>query len=731
LLLAALIWLLTAVSGMAQAIAADDRPVAVSAASGVTIILRGNESPAAIQRVLDGAQKSGKPVTVRIDETPPAVGGAAAEGVVAETARAFFMQSLVAGIRTAQRGLAETTALSDAIRTAAAAMTNAPDGPAAFGLLALVLAIGLAAGFICWLLMRSWSNVAVPADATLLPRTAAATRRAVADVMILLVYLLGAGLAADVLIPDQDILHHAVHTLFLRAIFDAGVHLIVTRFLLWPLNDGRPLLPMARARRHMTVIGTYAIYLALLVGSAAFLATINSDRAAIAGWTALHGTIVTLMKIWWFWDARADIADLVREGQTAEALPLWRRVLANTLPALFILSAILIWVIGRILSASGAGVGAGVNVAITQVVIVLAPLAIFGLARVAREWAAQPTNDPWGKARRALAESGTAAIVAIAIIAYLARAWSNVVLDQAAPDISLILQKIATVGVVVIGGLVFWNVARTFIDAFVPKPRIAQPGEDDVPEGLVQSRLSTVLPVMRGVVLGAIIAVTVLLVLSRLNVDIAPLLAGFGILGLAFSFGSQALVRDIVSGIFFLAEDAFRVGEYIDTGKLKGTVEKITLRSVQLRHQSGQVHVVPYGQISSVSNASRDWATVRFNIRLDQNSDLETVRKTIKRTGLAMMEDPEIGDQFILPLKLQGLVDIADGAMVVRLKFTAKPINTSLLQREGLKRVYKALTEAGIHFFAPAVTVRGGQGSLASDAAAATRVLHPATAAAS
>jgi small-conductance mechanosensitive channel len=201
-------------------------------------------------------------------------------------------------------------------------------------------------------------------------------------------------------------------------------------------------------------------------------------------------------------------------------------------------------------------------------------------------------------------------------------------------------------------------------------------------------------------------------------VDVGPLLAGFGILGLAISFGSQALVRDIVSGIFFMVEDAFRVGEYIDTGRLKGTVEKISLRSLQLRHSSGLIHTVPFGQISAVTNGSRDWATVKFNIRLDHTADIEKARKTIKKLGLAMSEDSEIGQGFISPLKLQGVNEITDSAIVLRLKFTAKPAQSSVLQREALRRVYEALTSAGVPFASNVVTVKGAQSPESLPAAA-------------
>ena len=155
---------------------------------------------------------------------------------------------------------------------------------------------------------------------------------------------------------------------------------------------------------------------------------------------------------------------------------------------------------------------------------------------------------------------------------------------------------------------------------------------------------------MRSAVLGVVIGVTALIVLSTLGVNIGPLLAGFGVVGLAISFGSQALVRDIMSGIFFMADDAFRVGEYVDTGRLKGTVEKITVRSVQLRHQSGLVHTIPFGQLQAITNASRDWATVKFNIRLERGIDLDQARRIIKRVGQEMLNDTELSPEIILPL---------------------------------------------------------------------------------
>ena len=144
-------------------------------------------------------------------------------------------------------------------------------------------------------------------------------------------------------------------------------------------------------------------------------------------------------------------------------------------------------------------------------------------------------------------------------------------------------------------------------------------------------------------------------------------------LGLAVSFGSQSLVRDIVSGIFFLAEDSFRVGEYIDGSKVKGTVEGFSVRSIRLRHQNGQLNIVPFGQLTHITNFSRDWTTVKFNLAFAPNTDVELLRKTVKKIGLDMMNEPQFQKELLQPLKMQGLVDIKDGSLIVRFKFTAKP----------------------------------------------------------
>ena len=257
---------------------------------------------------------------------------------------------------------------------------------------------------------------------------------------------------------------------------------------------------------------------------------------------------------------------------------------------------------------------------------------------------------------------------------------------------------------------VAWRIMKYRMDRYIADNPLPTAGfdpaaDDDAPAAA--SRLRTIMPVLR-ITIGITVAVLGgLLVLSELGINITPLIAGFSVLGLAVSFGSQSLVRDIVSGVFFLAEDSFRVGEYIDGSKVKGTVEGFSVRSIRLRHQNGQLHIVPFGQLAHITNFSRDWTTVKFNLSFALNTDIELLRKTVKKIGLDMMNEPQFQKELIQPPKMQGIVDIKDGSLIVRFKFTARPKNPSLIQRTVIRRLYDTLPPLGIEFARPPYAALG------------------------
>lgn len=278
---------------------------------------------------------------------------------------------------------------------------------------------------------------------------------------------------------------------------------------------------------------------------------------------------------------------------------------------------------------------------------------------------------------------------------------------------------VTALGVLVVG-YVAYELLRAWTQAkFGPHHGGATtlPGDDQV--ATPTTRLASVLPVLQGVLGALIIAIAILLALSHLGINVAPLIAGAGIFGLAISFGSQALVRDIVAGLFYMLDDAFRVGEYIAAGNYKGTVERIALRSVRVRHQNGQIHTLPYGQLGAVTNFSRDYATIKFNLRLARDTDLDKVRKLAKKIGQELLDHPELGGEFIAPLKMQGIADIQENALVCRFKFTVRPAKPTLAQREATKRLYLAFIEQGIVFASNAILVQSSPDSPAIMSAAA------------
>jgi small-conductance mechanosensitive channel len=219
------------------------------------------------------------------------------------------------------------------------------------------------------------------------------------------------------------------------------------------------------------------------------------------------------------------------------------------------------------------------------------------------------------------------------------------------------------------------------------------------------TRARTLRPLLRKFTLGVLVVIWVMIALSAVGIDIGPLLAGAGVVGIALGFGAQTLVRDVVSGIFFLLDDAFRVGEYVEAGSLKGTVEAISIRSLRLRHHRGAVHTVPYGELKSLTNHSRDWVIVKLEFLVTYDTDVDAVRKLIKRIGQEMLEDPELGPNLIETLKSQGINQLADHGLLVRAKFTARPGEQFVIKRDALQRIKGAFDAAGVKFAYPTVTI--------------------------
>jgi small-conductance mechanosensitive channel len=280
---------------------------------------------------------------------------------------------------------------------------------------------------------------------------------------------------------------------------------------------------------------------------------------------------------------------------------------------------------------------------------------------------------------------GLGALVLEAPLASLAAAESPLV------RLTLRLLGVATLALLT---HVVWITLRTAIDQRLS--RVPPPGTHRGPDA--SSRLLTLLPLLRVTAAVLLLVMLVLTSLWALGLEITPLLAGAGVVGIALGFGAQALVRDVIAGVFYLAEDAFRVGEYIEAGgNAKGAVERITLRTVALRHHNGPLHFVPYGALGTVRNTSRDWVIEKFNLPLPIDADSEKVRKLIKKVGEDLMKDEEIGHLLIEPLKGK-LYRIDPGVKIFRCKFRTAPGNQFDVRAQAYKRIEAALKGIGVSF---------------------------------
>lgn len=237
-----------------------------------------------------------------------------------------------------------------------------------------------------------------------------------------------------------------------------------------------------------------------------------------------------------------------------------------------------------------------------------------------------------------------------------------------------------------------WTWAKTSIDQRLADYKPPEGPQAPGPE----ARMATLLPLLRMILLVTLVVMVGLSVLSSAGVNIAPLIAGAGVLGVAIGFGAQSLVKDIVSGIFFLIDDAFRVGEYIEIGNLRGVVESMSVRSLRVRHHRGAVHTIPFGELASLTNYSRDWVIMKMEFRVPFDTDIKLVKKLVKRIGAEMLEDPLYKEGFLEPLKSQGVRRMEEFNMVVGVKFMAKPGEQWVIRRDAYQKIVDAFEANGI-----------------------------------
>jgi len=227
----------------------------------------------------------------------------------------------------------------------------------------------------------------------------------------------------------------------------------------------------------------------------------------------------------------------------------------------------------------------------------------------------------------------------------------------------------------------------------------------------VQKRADTLIRLLRQGLFIAIWVLAGLVLLRELGFEIAPILAGAGILGLAVGFGSQNLVRDVISGFFIIMEDQVRVGDVAIINGTGGLVEKINFRTIVLRDLSATVHVFPNGTINTLSNMTNTWSAYVFDLGVAYKEDTDKVVETIIEVGRGLKQDSYFGQLIIEDLEVFGVDKFADSAVVIRGRIKTKPIKQWETGREFLRRIKKAFDEKGIEIPFPHRSVYFGNES--------------------
>ncbi len=463
----------------------------------------------------------------------------------------------------------------------------------------------------------------------------------------------------------------------------------------------------------LVLVGVRALLMASRPGIRAnvgHLARLAHDLSIAIGWAIGGLALMTTLRLW---SAGLGLLDLV--GNLVVALPSfglfamtvwrhrrtlaavvagskprsrWQGRLARVWPGLILGFLIITFLSIEFAITLGVPLPGG-TVLLTIVIVFLTPHLDAVIASNANRAMESPRVPIVGVAIRQTARFA----VLIIMITMLGAIWAAPLASGFGIDLGSTATGAAHVALIAIAAAFLWSI----VGVVTRRARQAGDAATHAAQAVPHSRLGTLVPLLSGTAKATILALAFLSVLVSLGVNVWPLITGLSVFGLAIGFGSQTLVKDVVSGLFFLIDDAFRMGEYIETSGAKGTVEKISVRSVTLRNARGPVATVPYGQMGKIQNFSRDYSIEKLAFRVAFDTDVELVRRLFKKIGQDVATDPELAPDIIETFKSQGIADVEDGTLMIRGKFVAKPGKQSMIRRSVLKAVHQAFRENGIH----------------------------------
>ncbi|ALA60272.1 mechanosensitive ion channel family protein [Nitrospira moscoviensis] len=266
------------------------------------------------------------------------------------------------------------------------------------------------------------------------------------------------------------------------------------------------------------------------------------------------------------------------------------------------------------------------------------------------------------------------------------------------------------IGVVVLLGYAAIRFVRIGLGHLERIIRLAGERTESVP-GTAQKRAATLTGILRTIALAFIWSIVIIEILTLVGLDVRPVLAGAGILGLAIGFGAQNLIRDLISGFFIILEDQIRLGDVAIINGTGGLVEAITFRTTNLRDFSGVVHIFPNGAITTLSNMTKEWSAFVLDMGVAYKEDTDRAAEVMRQVGEALRNDPEFGGKFVEPIEIVGVEHFADSAVNIRIRIKTKPLEQWTVGREYRRRLKKAFDAEGIEIPFPHRTLYMGEAS--------------------
>jgi small conductance mechanosensitive channel len=451
-----------------------------------------------------------------------------------------------------------------------------------------------------------------------------------------------------------------------------------------------------------SVFGFFFVEAALLLGLPA---------GEYVGLRRLLGLVITGLVVVFIVQNRAPVAAWIRgEGKTKRAVRLRDRF-ADTwhvLAVIYVAAVFGVWVLGI----EGGFQYLAQATAVTAVILVVARLLMTGLDRLLDRVFAirQELRDRFPtlkeRANRYLPALSLLLRWAIGLIAGLAllETWGVDALGWIDTQLGQQLAESAfSIVAVVALALIFWEAVNSGVERYLTQTD----GQGNVVER--SARIRTLLPLFSKVVFTVLAVMVALIVLSELGINIGPLLAGAGVIGLAIGFGAQTLVKDVITGLFILIEDSIVVGDYVEVGGHEGDVESISIRTIRLRDPAGSVHTVPFSDVGTVLNYTKDFSHVVLNIGIAYRENVDEVMKVIEDLGREMAEDLTLGVDIITPLVVQGVQSLDDSAVIIRAKMRVSPGTQWGMKREFNRRLKNRFDELGIEIPFPQRAITFGE----------------------